>query len=120
MRFTKSAVQVRECGIAFRYILLGHLGGANVARVSANADARALLFMFTQRVSENAGAASRFRPGIFSRAARFRIKACKCRRLSGARRHLSQKWEYGPRPHLCPSSATRASLSVTETMASPS
>ena len=51
--------------------------------VSANADARALPFMIMQRVCGNVGEASRFRPGIFSRAARFRIKACKCRRLSG-------------------------------------
>lgn len=45
MRFPKSVAQVRECGIAFRYILPGHLGDANAARVSANADACAYLFM---------------------------------------------------------------------------
>lgn len=83
MRFPKSVVQVRECGIALDIFYPVISVAQILARVSANADARALLFMFTQRVSGNAGEASRFRPGIFSHATRFRIKACRCRRLSG-------------------------------------
>ena len=92
MRFPKSVVQVRECGIALDIFYPVISVAQILARVSANADARALLFMFTQRVSGNSGEASRFRPGIFSRAARLRIKA-----FGRPRRHLSQKWEHGPR-----------------------
>lgn len=67
MRFPKSVVQVRECGIAFRYILPGHLGYENAARVSADADARALLLMIAQCVRGNADGFPRLRPGIFGR-----------------------------------------------------
>lgn len=76
MRFPKSVVQVRECGIAL-VIFYPVISVAQIlARISAKADAHALLFMFTQRANGNAGEASRFRPGIISRAARFRIKVC--------------------------------------------
>ena len=64
MRFPKSVAQVRECGIAFRYILPGHLGDANAARVSANADARAYLFMIAQCVRGNADGVPRLRRGF--------------------------------------------------------
>lgn len=98
MRFPKSVVQVRECGIALKYILLGHLGDANAARVSANADARALLFTIVQCVRGNADGVPRPRPGVFGRAARSRKKACRCGRLSGGPDGTSlKKLEHGPR-----------------------
>lgn len=98
MRFPKSVVQVRECGIALDIFYPVISVAQILARVSANADARALLFMFTQRVSVNAGEASRFRPGDFQPRRPISNKGLQMQTAFGRpRRHLSQKWEHGPR-----------------------
>ena len=121
MRFPKSAVQVRECGIAFRYILLGHLGGANLGTGFREGGRPCHSFYVYAKSQRECRCGLAVQAGDFQPRRPISNKGLQMQTaFGGGRRHLSQKWEYGPRPHLCPSSATRASLSVTETMTSPS
>lgn len=84
MRFPKSVVQVRECGIAFRYILLGHLGGANLGTGFLERGRPCPSFYGCAMRPRECRWGPASQAWIFSRAAQFRKKVCKCRRFSGS------------------------------------